>query len=71
MIDDWEHEPAMYSMERRRPHSAFRDDHWVTKDGRLVPIRLMDDSHVFNAYMLSGDQQLFQEMVVRLFKEKL
>lgn len=68
MIDDWEHEPAMYTTERRRPHREFRLENWITKDGRFVPICNMEDSHLFNAYMHSGDQRLFQEMVIRLFK---
>jgi hypothetical protein len=71
MIDDWDHEPAMYTMERRRPHREFRLENWITRDGRGVTIRDMEDSHLFNAYMHSGDERLFQEMVIRLFKGKL
>jgi hypothetical protein len=70
MIDDYDHETGAYIVERRRLHSEFRDSYWTTKDGHQARICDMDDAHVFNAYMRSGDQRLFQEMVIRLFKEK-
>jgi len=34
-------------------------------------IKDMADSHLLNAYKLSGDEYLFAEMVVRLFEAKL
>jgi hypothetical protein len=44
---------------------------WTTKDGRQIPINTMTDSHLFNAYMKTRDEDLFEEMVLRLFKQRL
>jgi len=49
----------------------FRTAVWTTKDGREIAIRDMEDSHVFNAYKYSQNELLFQEMVLRLFEERL
>jgi len=52
-------------------HAEIRDIDWVTKSGAKVMIKDMTDTHLLNAYKLSGDEYLFAEMVVRLFEAKL
>ena len=44
---------------------------WRTKDGRCLKVIDMDDSHLFNAYMHTGAEFLFNEMVYRLFEARL
>ena len=52
-------------------HAEIREIDWVTKSGARVMIKDMADSHLLNAYKMSGDADLFAEMVVRLFEAKL
>ena len=44
---------------------------WKTKDKKEIRIVDMTDNHLFNAYIVSGDEKLFSEMVVRLFNQRL
>ena len=59
------------AMERRVRRENFRQETWKTRDGRTMPIKSMDDNHLFNAYRHSGDSLLFREMVLRLFEERM
>jgi len=52
-------------------HAEIRENDWVTKDGTVMMIKDMTDSHLLNAYKMSGQEDLFAEMVVRLFECKL
>jgi hypothetical protein len=52
-------------------HDEIREIDWVTKNGSVVMIKDMVDLHLLNAYKLTGDENLFAEMVVRLFETKL
>jgi len=52
-------------------HDEIREIDWVTKNGSVVMIKDMVDSHLLNAYKLTGDENLFAEMVVRLFESKV
>jgi hypothetical protein len=54
-----------------RAHRNFRNNTWQTRDKREIAIKDMEDSHLLNAYKLSGRNDLFKEMVVRLFEAKL
>jgi len=47
------------------------DANWVTKDGHVLRVTEMENDHLFNAYMISGKDSLFKEMVYRLFEAKL
>jgi hypothetical protein len=49
----------------------FRTELWITRDGRAILIKDMEDRHLFNAYRYSQDSLLFQEMVLRLFEARL
>jgi hypothetical protein len=57
--------------EARQNHQNFRNNTWRTKDGRDIPLKDMDDSHLCNAYKYSGRNDLFKEMVVRLFETRI
>ena len=52
-------------------HQKFRTNIWKTKDGRQLLLKDMDDAHLCNAYKYSGRNDLFKEMVVRLFEERM
>lgn len=41
---------------------------WVTKDGRALRVTEMENDHLFKAYMISGKDSLFKEMVYRAFE---
>lgn len=57
--------------EDRQARANFRTEIWTAKDGRRIPIRDMDDAHLFNAYKYSQNGLLFREMVLRLFEARL
>jgi len=44
---------------------------WVTRDGRQIKITQMDDAHLLNAYKLTSNEELFEEIVLRLFAERI
>jgi hypothetical protein len=50
---------------------ADRDYYWITKDGRQIPIHEMEDRHLLNAYKRSRDASLQQEIIIRLFTDKV
>ena len=76
-MSDWESEfggeslLAQNAWEAREARANFRTEIWTTKDGREIPIREMEDTHVLNAYRQSQDRLLFREMVLRLFEAKI
>ena len=49
----------------------FRTGIWRTKTGKEIRINKMTDRHLFNAYELFRDKELFEEMVLRLFLDKV
>ena len=57
--------------EDREARANFRTEIWEAKGGRQIPIREMDDAHLFNAYRYSQNPLLFREMVLRLFEARL
>ena len=57
--------------EDREARANFRTELWTTKDGRAIPIRDMEDGHLFNAYRHSQKNYLFREMVLRLFEARM
>ena len=54
-----------------RPFREARKDNWHTKNGDAVRICDMTDSHLFNAWNKSRDELLFEEMVFRLFEQRV
>ena len=44
---------------------------WRTRDGRQIKISEMDDKHLLNAYKRTNTEELFEEMVLRLFVERI
>jgi hypothetical protein len=65
------HERFVEEREARQAHQNFRSNTWKTKDGRQLLIKDMDDAHLCNAYKQSGRADLFKEMVLRLFEERI
>ena len=62
---------AERAWEEREARANFRTEVWTTKDGREIPVRDMEDSHLLNAYRHSQYQPLFREMVLRLFEARV
>jgi hypothetical protein len=58
-------------LDEREARRNFRTELWTTRDGRQIPIKDMEDRHLFNAYRYSQDSLLFREMVLRLFEARL
>jgi hypothetical protein len=53
------------------PKEARESQIWVTKDGREMLVKNMANDHLFNAYMMSGADYLFKEMVYRTFEKHM
>ncbi len=53
------------------PFETVRKRLWVTKTGSEVRVCDMTDEHLFNAFNLTKDETLFQEMVWRLFEQRI
>tara|TARA_R110000868_G_scaffold19513_4_gene83970 strand:+ start:169 stop:414 length:246 start_codon:yes stop_codon:yes gene_type:complete len=71
--DDYEAEMQLAEVTREaaKAKQNFRTEAWITKDGRRIVIKDMDDKHLLNAYQHRQDSLLFREMVLRLFEAKL
>jgi hypothetical protein len=63
---DW-YEPA----DKTTQFKSDRKTYWETKDGRDIRICDMTDTHLFNAYNISRNELLFEEMVFRLFEQRI
>ncbi len=69
MTDDFDHYDC-YANDTD-PFETVRQREWVTKTGSGVRICDMTDNHLLNAFNLTRDETLFQEMVWRLFKQHI
>ena len=49
----------------------LRENLWKTKEGKIIMIKDLDNKHLFNAYIKSGNETLFKEMVYRLFERQI
>jgi len=56
---------------KQRRHQQFRERVWAARDGRRLTVKDMGDTHLYNAYRVTGSKTLFKEMVMRLFEERL
>ena len=48
----------------------LRENLWQTKEGKKIMVKDLDNNHLFNAYMKTGNETLFKEMVIRLFEKE-
>ena len=48
----------------------LRETLWITKESKKIMIKDLDNNHLFNAYMKTGNKTLFKEMVIRLFEKE-
>ena len=72
MSDSYDdYEAKMQLVERAWEDREARANVWTTKDGKEIPVRDMEDSHLLNAYRQSQYQPLFREMVLRLFETRI
>lgn len=56
--------------EYKERHDNIRNTTWSSKDGD-IQIRKMEDRHLLNAFKISGDERLRDEMLIRLFEGRL
>jgi hypothetical protein len=56
--------------EYKERHDNFRNTKWSAKEAD-IQIRKMGDRHLLNAFKISGDQRLRDEMLMRLFERTL
>ena len=52
-------------------HKDIRASKWNCKDGTQIAIGDMTDRHLLNAFKMFRSENLFREMVVRLFEQKI
>lgn len=53
---------------KKKPKHERDEQTWIMKNGIQLLVKNMDDKHLFNAYMMSGADYLFKEMVYRSFE---
>ena len=58
-----------YSLVETSNHSE--SEYWKTRDGELILISKMTDTHLLNAYKKCKDKRLRNEMLIRLFSEHI
>jgi hypothetical protein len=52
-------------------HDDLEPGWWRTRDGKRIKISEMGDKHLLNAYKLTTNEELFEEMVLRLFLDRV
>lgn len=71
LVREQHRERRSAKLEKQKRHQRFRERVWAARDGRRLTVKDMGDTHLYNAYRVTGSKTLFKEMVMRLFEERL
>lgn len=71
-FNEWEGMPVDFcSLKYKNFYNQIKEDSWRQKNGEFIKIGTMGDEHLYNAFKMSGDERLFVEMTIRLFRNRL
>jgi len=61
--DDYHYQPTGRELRNKKTHR--------TKDGEVIKLKDMEDSHLYYSYLCLGEQKYLDEMILRLFEERI